>query len=140
MTRLAHARLERAIREAESGTTGHVVVRIVPDKSLDAFDRAKAEFENAGLHRTAERNVALILVAPKARAFAVIGDRALHEKVGNAFWSDLVAEMRPSFAAGRSGEAIVHAVKRIGEMLHVYFPLSPQSASASVTPSEPPPS
>jgi uncharacterized membrane protein len=122
VTRLVRARVERAIREAESGTTGHVVVRIVPDASLNAFQTAKAEFEAAGLHRAAEKNVALILVAPKARAFAVIGDRALHEKVGDVFWNDLVAEMKPSFAAGRSDEAIVHGVERIGAQLHRYFP------------------
>jgi uncharacterized membrane protein len=125
VTRLAHARIERAIRAAESGTTGHVVVRIVPDETLDAFEKAKAEFESAGLHRAKERNVAMILVAPKARTFAVIGDRALHERVGDGFWNGLVDEMRPSFAAGRNDEAIVHAVNRIGDQLHKHFPASP---------------
>jgi uncharacterized membrane protein len=124
MTRLAHARVERAIRAAESGTTGHIVVRIVPDENLNAFEKAKVEFESAGLHRAKERNVALILVAPKAHAYAVIGDRALHEKTGIAFWNDLVGEMRSSLAAGKTDDAIVHAVERIGDQLHLHFPVS----------------
>lgn len=122
MTRIAHARIERAIREAEAGTTGHIVVRIVPESDVDAFARARAEFEGAGLHRAEERNVALVLVAPRARKYAVIGDRALHERVGDAFWNELVKEMQPYFAGGRTTDAIVHAVRRVGAELHRHFP------------------
>lgn len=121
MTRLAHARIERAIREAERGTTGHVVVRIVPERQVDAFARAREEFERAGLHRAKERNVALILVAPRAHAYAVLGDTALHERVGDAFWRRLVDDMRPLFAAGKTEDAVVLAVGRIGEQLHAHF-------------------
>ncbi len=122
MTRLAHARIERAVRAAERGTTGHIVVRIVPEKSLDAFDRARQEFEQAGLHTARARNASMILVAPVARKYAVLGDKALHERVGDAFWKSLVDEMRPYFASDRSVEAIVFAIDRIGTELHRHFP------------------
>ncbi len=122
MTRLAHARIERAIRAAEAGTTGRIAVRIVPDKDLDAFARAKAEFEGAGLHGARERNAALVLVAPLARKYAILGDRDLHERVGETFWRDVVDEMRPYFARNRSADAVVHAVERIGKELHIHFP------------------
>ena len=45
-----------------------------------------------GLHRHETENAALILVAPKARRFAILGDRALHDRVGDDFWNDLVEE------------------------------------------------
>lgn len=122
MNRFRRDRLAGAIRDAEAGTTGHIVVRVVPDESVDAFERAKSEFEAAGLHRAKYRNAAMILVAPKARAYAVLGDKALHEKLGDAFWIALVAEMRPRFAAGDTDGAIVHAVKSIGTQLHEHFP------------------
>lgn len=122
MTRVAHARIERAIREAEENTTGHIVVRVVPDRGLDAFARAREEFEQAGLHRHKERNVALVLVAPRARRYAVVGDRALHERVGDAFWQGLVAEMQPYFAGGKITDAVLYAVGRIGSELHTHFP------------------
>jgi uncharacterized membrane protein len=124
VTRLAHARIERAIVEAEAGTTGHVVVRLLPDRDVDAFTRAKDEFEKAGLHKVRERNVALVLVAPRARAYAVIGDRELHARVGDAFWQGLVDEMRPPLQRGKTTDAIVLAVERIGRELHRYFPCS----------------
>lgn len=122
MTRLAHARIERAVVEAESGTTGHIVVRIVPEPKVDAFARAREEFERVELHKVRERNVALVLVAPAAKQFAVIGDRDLHARVGDAFWEGLVREMRPYFAQGKTADGIIHAIERIGQELHRYFP------------------
>jgi uncharacterized membrane protein len=124
VTRLANARIERAIRTAEAGTTGRIAVRIVPDEKLDAFARAREEFERAGMHRHGPRNVALILVAPRAHRYAVLGDKALHERVGDAFWKQLVEEMGPSFRRGDDAGAILHAIDRIGEELRTHFAVS----------------
>ncbi|MGA8327284.1 MAG: hypothetical protein WB757_14505 [Candidatus Cybelea sp.] len=55
-------------------------MRMVPDAAVDAIERAKNEFVRVGLHRHDRANPALILVALQARSFAVIGDRALHER------------------------------------------------------------
>ena len=74
-------------------------MRVVPDKRVDAFARAKHEFDRAGRTSTT-RNAALILVAPNARRMAVLGDRALHERVGEKFWNAIVAESTPYFARG----------------------------------------
>jgi uncharacterized membrane protein len=116
------ANIARAIKEAEAKTTGRIVVRVIPDRSVDAFERAKYDFGRAGLHHHATRNAALILVAPKAQRFAVLGDRALHERVGDAFWRDVVDEARPYFSRGALEDGVLHAVARIGAALHEYFP------------------
>jgi uncharacterized membrane protein len=110
-----------AIAKAEEGTTGRIAVRIVPGGSVDAFERAKREFERAGLHRHEHGNAALILVAPNARQFAIVGDRALHQRVGDGFWGALVSEIRPYFARGATAEGIIHAVGRIGEQFQRHF-------------------
>lgn len=122
MTKEQRATVARAIKEAEAGTTGRIVVRVIPDRDVDAFTRAKHDFGRAGLHHHATRNAALILVAPKAQKFAVLGDRALHERVGDAFWHDVVHEAQPYFARGAIEEGVLHAVSRIGAALHEYFP------------------
>ncbi|MHB1552006.1 MAG: TPM domain-containing protein [Vulcanimicrobiaceae bacterium] len=122
MNRLTNARIERAIRRAEEGTSGHIVVRIVPDKEVDAFARAREEFERAGLHGASERNVAMVLVAPVAHKYAVLGDRELHARVGDAFWRDLASEMQPYFAKKKLEVGIVYAVDRIGRELKTHFP------------------
>ena len=121
MTRDQRATIARSITAAEDGTTGRIAVRVIPDASVDAFARAKREFEQLGLHRHEHANAALILVATKARQFAVLGDRALHERVGDAFWNDVVEQSRPYFARGEIFEGILHAVRLLGEALHEHF-------------------
>ena len=121
MTRDHRGKITRALAAAEDGTTGWIGVRVIPDSSVDAFARARHEFTRAGLHRHAHRNAALILVAPKARRFAIIGDRALHQRVGEAFWYDLVEETQPYFSRGAVCDGVVHAIERIGGALHAHF-------------------
>ncbi len=122
MNREQRDAIAAAIRDAEDGTTSRIAVRVVGDKAVDAFGRAKHEFERAGLHRHEAENAALILVAPKARRFAILGDRALHERVGDDFWNDLVKKSQPYFARGQLFEGILYAVDRIGEAVHEHFP------------------
>ncbi len=126
MTRDERDRITRALAEAEDGTTGRIAVRVIPDRAVDAFERARREFVQVKLHRHRPANAALILVAPKARRFAVIGDRALHQRVGDAFWQSIVEETSPYFARGEVSEGVVHAIKRIGEALHGHFPETDQ--------------
>ncbi|MGC1381449.1 MAG: TPM domain-containing protein [Candidatus Baltobacteraceae bacterium] len=121
MTREERATIAHAITGAEEGTTGWIAVRVIPDRSVDAFERAKREFERVGLHRHPHANAALILVAPNARGFAVIGGRALHECVGDPFWQSVVDESRPYFARGAVSDGIVHAVGRLGEAFQAHF-------------------
>ena len=121
MTPEERAAISRGIAEAEAGTTGRIAVRVVPDVHVDAFERAKHEFEEIGLHRYRHANAALILVAPKARRFAVLGDRALHERVGDAFWNDVAEHSGAYFARGELREGILYAVGRIGAAFHDHF-------------------
>lgn len=121
MTRQQRRAIAAAIDAAEEGTTGRIAVRVIPGASVDAFERAKREFARIGLHRHEPGNASLILVAPKARRFAIIGDRALHERVGDAFWDGVVEQSRPFFARGAVTEGIVHAVARVGDALHAHF-------------------
>lgn len=122
MSRNDRAAIVRALAHAEEGTTGRIGVRVIPDRDVDAFERAKREFVHAGLHRHAHENAVLILVAPKARRFAIVGDRALHQKVGDAFWRGVVAETEPYFARGALLDGIVHAVDQAGNALKAHFP------------------
>ena len=127
MTKAQQATIAAAIAAAEDGTTGRIAVREIPDRSLDAFERAKREFGRIGLQRHEHANAALILVAPKARRFAIVGDRALHERVGDAFWDDVVEKSTPFFARGETEAGILYAVARLGDVLHAHFAEPPQT-------------
>jgi uncharacterized membrane protein len=122
VTKAEQATIAHAIAHAEDGTTGKIAVRVIPDERVDAFERAKHEFTRIGLHRHHAANAALILVAPKARRIAVLGDRALHERVGEAFWNSVVAGSTPYFARDDTVGGITYAVERVGEALHAHFP------------------
>jgi uncharacterized membrane protein len=130
MTDAERRRIADAIARAENGTTGHIVVREIFDVDVDALNRAKAEFRKIGMHRLTGQNGALILVAPKARRFAVIGDRDLHERVGDAFWNGIVDESRTHFASGAIADGVIAAIERIGEALHTHFPKSAEERPA----------
>lgn len=122
MTSQDRRRIAAAIARAEDGTDGRIAVRLIPDDTVNAFDRAKAEFERIGMRRHERRNAALILVAPRARQYAVLGDRALHERVGDPFWREIVAEMQPLFARDDVTGAIVRGVERLGSAFREHFP------------------
>ena len=96
-------------------------MRIIPDGTVDALSRARREFDAIGFNQHDSGNAALILVAPRARQFAVIGDRALHERVGDAFWAELVDETQPYFARGEIAGGVAQAVARLGAALKSYF-------------------
>jgi uncharacterized membrane protein len=121
------ARIARAIAAAEDGTSGTIAVRIVNDKHIDAVERAKSQFAEYGLHKHATENAALVLIAPRAHQFAVIGDRALHDRVGDDFWKQLTLEMRRYFAYDQMTEGVVHAIERLGGEFRAHFAVNAPS-------------
>jgi uncharacterized membrane protein len=114
-------RIRRAIDSAEQGTTGRIGVRIVPGKTADALEDARKHFADAHLHEHEHRNGVVFFVAPKAKRFAVFGDKAIHERVGDAFWNKLVDDMSPYFAKGDFTEGLVLGIARVGEQLRLHF-------------------
>jgi uncharacterized membrane protein len=118
-------RIDAALVGAQTGTTARIAVRIVPDATVDAFERAKSEFVARGLAAHGPANAALILVAPQARTFAVIGDRDLHEHVRQAFWDETVAQMTQAFKTGTPTDAIVLGITRLGTAFHEHFAQAP---------------
>jgi uncharacterized membrane protein len=112
---IARDRIRQAIDAAERGTTGRIAVRIFNGHTENALDEARKHFEKQRLHHHQHRSGVLFLVAPRARKFAVLGDQAIHERVGDAFWKKVVDEMQPYFAKGQTTEALELGIARMGE-------------------------
>jgi putative membrane protein len=55
----------------------------------------------------------------------VIGDRRLHERVGQGFWDALVARVSGQLREERHLEGLVAAVKELGATLRTHFPRRP---------------
>jgi uncharacterized membrane protein len=115
----------RAIGEAEAGTSAEIRVHLDHRCPGDPMARAAAVFERLGMHRTAARNGVLIYVALAHRKLAIIGDRGIHERVGEVYWQQLVADVLAQFREQRLRDGFLHAVGELGAALHQHFPRSP---------------
>jgi uncharacterized membrane protein len=123
LNKLEHNRVVQAIRDAEAKTSGEIRVYIQRGSLKgDVLAAAQKRFHKLGLHRTHERNAVLIFVAPRAHKFAVVGDRAIHEKCGEEFWQRLVEGMRAHFKNEKFSHAIVEAIEETGKVLAAHFP------------------
>jgi uncharacterized membrane protein len=120
--RLNQKRVTQAIAQAESRTTGEIRVFVTHRKCAETLSAAQAQFDKLGMSKTKHRNAVLIFIAPRTRKFAVIGDHAVHEKCGDAFWRDIVDAMSAKMRAGGFTDAIVHAVEKAGALLAEHFP------------------
>lgn len=115
----------RAIKEAEKGSSGEIRVWVSHRKISDAVGAAQRRFHKLGMHRTAERNAVLVYIAPRSRVFAVIGDKAVHEKCGDAFWTEVTAQLSADLKKEPVTEALLNAIRRIGGLLAAHFPRKP---------------
>ena len=122
LNQLQHASIEAAISTAELQTSGEIRVMIHPGKSTNPVETAAKEFTRRGMHKTANRNAVLILVAPNARTFAIHADKAIYEKCGPSFWTAVAVSMETDFRAGRFTEGIVAALATTGRELARHFP------------------
>ncbi len=120
-----HARITAAIGAAEAGTSGEIRVLVSHSRVGDAVAAAKLHFEQLGMTRTKHRNGVLIFLAPQSRKFAVIGDTAVHEKCGDAFWRLLAAAMSVHFQRGDFTGGLEHGIERAGALLAEQFPREP---------------
>ncbi len=119
---LHHDGVVDAIRRAEQKTTGEIRV-IVSHKHVETpVAEAQKEFVRRGMNHLPGRNSVLIFVAPRSHTFAVIGDKAVHEKCGDEFWQKLAAAMTDHFRKSEFTEGIVHGVRKAGELLSEHFP------------------
>ncbi len=129
--KLEHDAIVEAIRDAESKTSGEIRVFIQRGKlDVDPLIAAQKKFHRLGMQKMPERNAVLIFVAPRAHKFAIVGDKAIHEKCGEALWQRLVSQMRDHFRNENFTHAIVDAIRETGEALAAHFPRTSTSGGA----------
>jgi uncharacterized membrane protein len=123
LDRLDHQRITAAIAAAEQRTSGEIRVFIQRGEvAADPLLFAEKKFIELGMQKTRERNAILILVAPRAQKFAVVGDEGVHKKCGAEFWQQLVDAMRAHFKREEFTDALVEAIESAGDLIARYFP------------------
>ena len=111
-----------AIRVVEAQSSGEVRVFITSRPVEDSIREAWVAFAKLKMQETAQRNAALVFIAPVARKFAIIGDEGLHRQCAEAFWADLATELAAGFRDGDYTGALTNVIQRIGEVLALHFP------------------
>src|SRR4051812_21981507 len=114
-----------AIAAAEKRTSGELRVWISEKERADALAAARERFAKLGMQKTKHRNAVLIYFAPVSRQFAIWGDTGVHEKCGDNFWKGIAAGMTRSLKEEKYTDAVVFAVKEVGEVLARHFPREP---------------
>ena len=115
-------RVRQAIRDAESRTSGEIRVHLDDTIVDDVLDHAAFVFEELGMHRTVDRNGALIYVSVAQQRAAVIGDAGIHGRLPAGFWNETLGVILEQFRAGRFTEGLLRGVERLGEQLSAHFP------------------
>jgi uncharacterized membrane protein len=119
------ARVKAAIARAEHLTSGEVVVSVAPIFWGSVEKAAQRAFVRLGVIHTKEHNGVMIFVVPGRKKFMVLGDSAIHAKVGQEFWESVAAQLSGHFRNGDFTEGLVRAVEVIGEKLAIHFPYDP---------------
>ncbi|MFO0584205.1 MAG: hypothetical protein U0229_18175 [Anaeromyxobacter sp.] len=103
-------------------------------RSMDEAVHARAlrAFHEHGLHRTAEGTGVLVFASIFEREAIVLGDRGIHEKIGEAGWSEAVRALTARLGTGDPAGGFVEAIALCGARLAVHFPREPGAVTPPV--------
>ncbi|HLK68654.1 MAG TPA: TPM domain-containing protein [Bryobacteraceae bacterium] len=115
-------RIKRSIQRAERRTSGEIRVSVSPLFWGDVRKVAEKAFQRLGMTATKDRNAVLFFVVPARRAFVVLGDSGIHEKVGQDFWHHIADTVSGKFKQGDFTGGLVAGIEAVGEDLAKHFP------------------
>ncbi len=115
-------RIRKAIKVAESRTSGEIRVFMEDRCRGELFDRAAYVFSTLKMHETKERNGVLLYIALDDRKFAVIGDVGINMVVNEHFWDEIKFEVISHFASDDIVTGLEEGIRMAGEALSSYFP------------------
>jgi len=114
--------VQNAIESAERRTSGEICVSVAPLFWGSIEKAADKAFVRLGMTATKDRNGVLFFVVPARRKFVVLGDRAIHERVGQEFWDGVAAAVSEKFREGDFTGGLVKGIEKVGEQLAAHFP------------------
>src|SRR5213594_5134062 len=110
-----HERIKEAILKAELRTSGEIRVSVARLFWGNVHKAAEKAFVRMGITGTKDRNGVLFFVVPSRRKFVVLGDRGIHERVGQEFWDRVAAAVSEKFKDGDFTGGLVHGIEEVGE-------------------------
>lgn len=120
-------RISRKISELEKYTSGEISISIKEkrtflEKKKDIKQLSEIEFQRLGIAKTKESTGILLFILPSERAFYILADKGINEKVDDKVWNSIKDEMQNYFVEGKFCKGIISAVEKIGKILAEHFP------------------
>jgi uncharacterized membrane protein len=134
LRRLDTPAVERAIARAEARSSGEIRVSIAGLFVGSGRRLAERAFRRLEMQATRHHNGVLLLIAPARRQVVVLGDEAIHRRVGDAFWTEIAARVGARFRDHHFTEGVVEAIDAIGDALARHFPASPTADNPNELP------
>jgi uncharacterized membrane protein len=110
-----------AIRQAEMRTSGEIRVHLESECS-EPVKRAQELFHLLKMDNTKEENGILFYVSIDDKKFALIGDRGIHARVGDDFWSAVRDEVLSRFRESEFQNGLIAGIELVGHKLAAHFP------------------
>jgi uncharacterized membrane protein len=117
-----HDRVHQAIRSAEEGASGDIILFISHRNVEDPLAAANHQFRKLRFEPATGQNSLLIFLAPQSKKFAIVGGPALHDKMGQSWWNDLVALLARHLKENRYTDGLVATIEQAGRALKTHFP------------------
>lgn len=104
---------------------------LISKREMEArvHEAAFMQFYSSGLYRTRESNGVEIFLSSFERRVVVIGDRGIHEKMGDQHWHDVRDQIIRGMKEGRVREGICAAIESCGKALGQHFPHKPDDVN-----------
>lgn len=116
------AAIEKAIRHAESKTSGEIRVCVSRHPCPDPGKAARQEFVRLEMSRTPLRNGVLLYFAPESKAFALASDEGIQFRCGQDFETAVTAVAVAGLREGSLSRALLGAIQMAGDLLARQFP------------------
>jgi len=88
-------------------------------------EAAFREFYSSGLYKTREANGIVIYLSRLERRVVVLGDKGIHERMGDPHWQEVRDRIIGGIKQGKARDGICAAIESCGKALAVHFPRRP---------------
>jgi uncharacterized membrane protein len=117
-------RLVAALADAERNTKGRIYIYVSHRAITDPLAAAHRRFAKLGLSRLHEHRASvLIYLAPKTFKFAILGDKAIHERCGEEYWRGLAEKLSHDLKFGDLMPALLNAIASLKATMEEHFPV-----------------
>lgn len=122
LTKTDEEEIVETIRLAETKTSGEIRVHIEQSCNIDIYERALDVFYILKMDNTKAQNGVLIYVSVDNKAFVILGDQGINNKVGSSFWDSTRDHIQQQFKSGNFKQGLINGITEAGDVLKTYFP------------------